>query len=59
MSSSGSITFVSHLYDGLISDKVIVRKSGILEKELWSPADRVKMDRGFTIKSDIKELNVD
>ena len=59
VSSSGSITFVSHLYDGLISDKVIVRKSGILEKELWSPVDRVKMDRGFTIKSDIKELNVD
>ena len=48
VSPSGSITFVSHLYDGLISHKVIVRKSGILEKELWSPGDRVKMDCGFT-----------
>ena len=59
MSPSGSITFVTHLYDGLISNKVIVTKFGILEKELWSPGDRVKMDHGFTIESDIKELNVD
>ena len=34
VSPSGSITFVSELYDGSISDKEIVRKSGILEKEL-------------------------
>ena len=32
VSPSGSITFVSQLYDGSISDKEIVRKSGILEK---------------------------
>ena len=58
-SSSGSITFVSQLHDGSISDKEIVRKSGILEKELWSPGDSVMADRGFTIESDLKELNVD
>ena len=55
----GSITFFSELYDGSISDKEIVRKSGILEKELWSPGDSVMADRGFTIESDLKELNVD
>ena len=59
MSPSGSITFVSQLYDGSISDKEIVRKSGILEKELWSPGDIVMADRGFTIEGDLKELNVD
>ena len=55
VSPSGSITFVSQLYDGSISDKEIVRKSGILEKELWSPRDIVMADRGFTIEGDLKE----
>ena len=41
MSPSGSIMFVSELYDGAVSDKEIVRKSGILEKELWSPGNSV------------------
>ena len=59
MSPSGSITFASQLYDGSILDKEIVRKSGILEKQLWSPGDSVMADRGFTIESDSKELNVD
>ena len=59
MSPSGSITFVSQLYDGSISDKEIVRKSGILEKKLWSPGDSVMVDRGFIIEIDLKELNVD
>ena len=36
----------------------IVRKSDILEKELWSPGDSVMADRGFTIESDLKELKV-
>ena len=58
-SSSDSITFVSQLHDGSISDKEIVRKSGILEKELWPPENSVMADRGFTIESDLKELNVD
>ena len=36
-----------------------MRKSGILGKELWSPEDSVMADRGFTIESDLKELNID
>ena len=59
MSPSGSITFVSELYDSSISDKEIVRKSGIIEKELWSPGGSAMADCGFTIKSDLKELKVD
>ena len=59
VSTSGSITFVSELYDGSISDKEKVRKSGILEKELCSPGDSVMADRGFTTESDLKELKVD
>ena len=58
MSPSGLITFVSELYDASTSDKEIVRKSGILEKELWSPGDSVLADRGFTIESNLKELKV-
>ena len=54
VSPSGSVAFVSELYDGSISDKEIVRKSGILEKELCSPGDSVMTDRGFTIESDLK-----
>ena len=56
---SGLTTFVSQLYDGSISDKEIVRKSGILQKELWSSGDSVMADRGLTIESDLKELNID
>ena len=59
VSPSGSITFFSEFYDGSISDKEIVKKSGILEKELWSPGDSVIADRGFTIESDLKELKGD
>ena len=35
-------------------------KSGILEKERWSPGDSVMVDCRFTVtESDLKELNVD
>ena len=59
VSPSGSITFVSELYDGSISDKEIVIKSGILKKELWSPGESVMADRGFIIESDLKQLIAD
>ena len=57
--ASSSIMVVSELHDGSILGKEIVRKSGILEKELWSPGDSVMADRGFTIENDLKELNFD
>ena len=45
---SGTITFVSKLYTGNISDKNIVSKSGFLD--LIKPEDNVVADRGFLIR---------
>ena len=51
ISPSGAITFVSELYDGSISVFEIVKRCGLLNKDLWSKDDDVVADRGFTIKN--------
>ena len=51
ISPSGAITFISELYDGSTSDVEIVKRCGILNKELWGKDDDVMADRGFAIKS--------
>ena len=56
---SGGITFISQLYDGSISDKEIVRRSGILDERFWQPNDSVTADRGFTVDEELKQLKVD
>ena len=58
ISPSGAITFVSQLYEGSISDKEIVSRSGILTKELWSPGDSLMADRGFDIQDLLSPLQV-
>lgn len=55
---SGAITFVSQLYPGSTSDKEIVTRSGILEKELWDKNDSVMADRGFLIAEELEEIGV-
>ena len=45
---SGTITFLSKLYTGNISDKQIVTKSGFLDN--IRPGDNVLADRGFLIR---------
>ena len=55
---SGAITFVGQLFDGSISDKEIVQRSGILNSSLWDEGDSVMADRGFTISEDLKSLKV-
>ena len=55
---SEGITFISQLYDGSISDKEIVRSSGILDKRFWQPNDSVMADRGFAIDGELKQLKV-
>ena len=55
---SGGIAFNSQLYDGSISDKEIVRRSGILDERFWQPVDSVMADRGFTIDEELKQLKV-
>ena len=57
-SHSGSVTFFRELHDGSLSDKEVVRKCDLIEKKLWSPRDSVIADHGFTIESNLKELNI-
>ena len=59
ISPSGAISFISQLYEGSISDKEIVARSGLLNKALWCAGDSIMVDRGFTISEQLKPLNVD
>ena len=56
---SGAITFISELYEESISDKEILRRSGILNKNLWDDNDSIMADRGFTIQNEQALLNVE
>ena len=49
---------VSQLYEGSISDKEIVNRSGLLNEKLWSDNDSIMADRGFTITDLLKPINV-
>lgn len=53
---AGSITFISDLFVGGISDREIVKKSGILDK--LQSGDCVLADRGFVISDLLEEKNV-
>ena len=55
---SGAVIFVSQLYDGSISDKEIVNRSGFLKNELWSDGDSVTADRGFTIHDELAPVRL-
>lgn len=48
ISPTGSVTFVSALYTGSISDREITRRSGLIE--LLERSDGVMADKGFTIE---------
>ena len=48
ISPDGSVTFVSLLYPGCISDKELTKRNGILD--LLEPGDSVMADRGFKIE---------
>ena len=56
ISPSGVVTFVSELFPGSISDKEIVRRSGLLG--LLEAGDTIMADRGFDIEDDIAPLGV-
>ncbi|XP_026116957.1 uncharacterized protein LOC113095799 [Carassius auratus] len=55
ISPDGSMTFVSSLYTGSISDKEITKSSGILN--LLEEGDAVMVDKGFLIKDLLDEIN--
>ncbi|XP_013389213.1 uncharacterized protein LOC106157951 [Lingula anatina] len=54
---NGSGVFVSHLFEGSISDREIFKKCGILD--YLNPGDMILVDRGFTVKDILQELHVD
>ena len=58
ISPSGSVTFISQLFDGSISDSEIASRSGFLEPSLWSSQDSVMNDRRFVIYDELKQLGV-
>ena len=51
---SGSVSFVSVLYTGSISDKEITKKAGILD--LLEKGDEVMVDKGFPIHDMLQEI---
>ena len=53
IATSGSITFMSQLQGGSISDKKIVQESGISDERFCQPNDSVMADRGFTIDEEL------
>ena len=56
---SGAFTFISELYEGSISDKEIVKRSDILNKNLWDDNDSIMAGRDFTIQNELPPLNVE
>ena len=56
ISPDGTVTFVSSLYPGCISDKELTRKSGILD--LLEEGDSVMTDRGFEIEEGLMLIGV-
>ena len=56
---SGAITFVSKVYESSISDKEIVKRSGILNKSFWDDNDLIMAYWGFTIQNKLAPSNVE
>ena len=47
---AGSLSFVSELFPGSVSDKEIVSRCGILNSKFWDKDDEVMADKGFAIR---------
>ena len=56
---NGSVSFISPLYVGSISDVELTRVSGFLEQLNDKPGISIMADRGYTIKDMLSELNID
>ncbi|CAN7976884.1 unnamed protein product [Ixodes persulcatus] len=57
ISPDGTVTFVTQLFTGSISDKECVEKSGFL-KLPFDDGDSIMADKGFKIEDDLKQINV-
>ena len=52
ISPTGTISFVSSMWGGRVSDKVLTQKSGFLD--LVEPGDTILADRGFNVSEDLR-----
>ncbi|XP_034231500.1 uncharacterized protein LOC117639733 [Thrips palmi] len=57
ISCYGGISFISEAFEGSISDKQIVLKSGLMD--LLSPNDAIMADRGFDMEAEFAAAEVD
>ena len=57
IASSGTSTFISELYEGSISGKEIVKRSVILNKNLWDDNDSIMAGWVFTTQNELAPLN--
>ena len=55
---AGSLSFVSELFPGSVSDKEIVCRCGILNSKFWDKDDEVMADKGFAIRDLLDPLGV-
>ena len=56
---NGSVSYLSPLYVGSISDVELTRVCGFLTKLEDKPGIAIMADRGFTVKDMLKELNIE
>ena len=56
---NGSISYISPVYVGSISDVDLTRHSGFLQTLADKPGVSIMADRGFTVKEMLKELNIE
>lgn len=55
---AGSLSYVSELFPGSVSDREIVERCGFLRPELWEKGDVVMGDKGFNIRDLLDPLGV-
>ena len=56
ISTFEAVIFICQLYNGSISDKDIMAKSGILDPQFWEEGDSCMADMGCTIADNFKTL---
>ena len=52
------LSFFPSVFPGIISDKNITVKSGLLNPDLWEPGSELMADRGFTVGEYLTPLGV-
>lgn len=55
---SGSVSFVSQLYYGSLSDREIVERSGLLDPKMLDDGDEIMADKGFNIRDLTDKIGV-